>query len=47
MRDPLRHRIHPRELDPVRFRPPALLRRMVEEGRLGKKTGQGFYRWEE
>ncbi|MBI4577548.1 MAG: 3-hydroxyacyl-CoA dehydrogenase family protein [Planctomycetes bacterium] len=36
-----------RELDPVRFQPPALLRRMVEEGRLGKKTGQGFYRWEE
>lgn len=30
-----------------RFRPPALLRRMVAEGRLGKKSGQGFYRWEE
>lgn len=29
------------------FRPPALLRRMVSEGKLGKKTGQGFYRWEE
>jgi len=29
-----------------RFRPPALLERMVEEGRLGKKTGEGFYRWE-
>ena len=29
------------------FRPPALMRRMVEEGKLGKKTGQGFYRWDE
>jgi 3-hydroxybutyryl-CoA dehydrogenase len=27
------------------FQPPALLRRMVEEGKLGKKTGQGFYTW--
>ena len=29
-----------------RFRPPALLKRMVAEGRLGQKTGEGFYRWE-
>jgi 3-hydroxybutyryl-CoA dehydrogenase len=29
-----------------RFRPPALLERMVEEGRLGKKSGQGFYNWQ-
>lgn len=27
------------------FSPPALLRRMVEEGKLGKKSGQGFYSW--
>lgn len=27
------------------FRPPALLERMVAEGRLGKKSGQGFYDW--
>lgn len=29
------------------FRPPALLRRMVEEGRLGRKSGQGFYEWKD
>ncbi|MDQ3697533.1 MAG: 3-hydroxyacyl-CoA dehydrogenase family protein [Gemmatimonadota bacterium] len=28
------------------YRPPALLRSMVAEGKLGKKAGQGFYRWE-
>lgn len=28
-----------------RYRPPGLLERMVAEGRLGKKTGQGFYAW--
>jgi 3-hydroxybutyryl-CoA dehydrogenase len=27
------------------FRPPALLRQMVRAGRLGKKSGVGFYRW--
>ncbi len=30
-----------------RFEPPALLRRMVAEGRLGRKTGSGFYEWSE
>ncbi len=29
----------------VRFAPPVLLERMVEEGRLGRKSGQGFYTW--
>jgi len=29
-----------------RFEPPQLLRDMVASGKLGKKTGQGFYLWE-
>ncbi|WP_169580905.1 MULTISPECIES: 3-hydroxyacyl-CoA dehydrogenase family protein [Microbacterium] len=28
-----------------RFAPPELLRRMVAEGRLGRKAGRGFYEW--
>jgi len=28
-----------------RFAPPALLVEMVDAGRLGKKSGQGFYTW--
>jgi 3-hydroxybutyryl-CoA dehydrogenase len=28
-----------------RFRPPALLERMVAEGSLGQKSGRGFYDW--
>jgi len=32
-------------LDERRFAPPALLKRMVAEGKLGKKSGQGFYDW--
>jgi 3-hydroxybutyryl-CoA dehydrogenase len=34
-----------RELGSETFRPPELLRRMVSEGKLGKKSGQGFYDW--
>ncbi|MCC6794977.1 MAG: 3-hydroxyacyl-CoA dehydrogenase family protein [Candidatus Hydrogenedentes bacterium] len=35
------------DLDPSRMpAPPALLARMVAEGKLGAKSGEGFYRWE-
>jgi 3-hydroxybutyryl-CoA dehydrogenase len=30
-----------------RFRPPQLLKRKVRAGKLGKKTGEGFYVWED
>jgi 3-hydroxybutyryl-CoA dehydrogenase len=34
-----------RELDDARFAPPEILRRKVQAGELGKKTGRGFYEW--
>lgn len=34
-----------KELGNAAFEPPALMRRMVAEGRLGQKSGEGFYRW--
>jgi 3-hydroxybutyryl-CoA dehydrogenase len=37
LKDELEHGAH--------FEPPALLREMVAEGKLGKKSGQGFYDW--
>jgi 3-hydroxybutyryl-CoA dehydrogenase len=33
------------ELGSEAFRPPEVLQRMVGEGKLGKKSGQGFYKW--
>ena len=32
-------------LESEAFRPPKLLREMVAAGKLGKKSGSGFYEW--
>jgi 3-hydroxybutyryl-CoA dehydrogenase len=35
-----------KDLPGERFKPPELLRRLVAEGKTGKKSGEGFYRWD-
>jgi len=36
-----------RELGEQKYRPCPLLRKLVRAGHLGRKTGRGFFRWEQ
>ena len=41
----MRRQVLHRELGGDQYKAPELMRRMVAEGKTGKKSGEGFYRW--